>query len=121
MDMATYQKIPDVQKIKQTSAKLKPSDLPPIPILGYARLKLAANEQTIETKFFITVRTTRIPILGKYMALDLNILHINIQNLVKDLSSTPKTGHLSYNEMHSRLTPVRKAEKFVESLYKDLR
>jgi len=83
MDKTTYQKIANTPKIKQTSVKLKPCDLPPIPILGYVRLKVAANGKAVESRFFITERTTGIPILGKYTAFDLNILHINIQNLVK--------------------------------------
>ena len=72
------------------------------------------------------------PILGKYTAFDLNILHITIQELTQELNKSQTRGvtrstakghntvHLSYSEMAKHLTPLSQAAHRVSEIHDKL-
>ena len=69
------------------------------------------------------------PILGKYTALDLNILHIAIKELTQELNKSPTRGvtkstakdhntvHLSYSDIAKHLTPLSQASHRVSEIH----
>ena len=108
--------------LKHSNAKLKQYDLKLIPVRGYFKATISANQKQVDSKLYVTRSSNSVPILGKYTTFDLDILKISAKELTKDINtaSAPfyssvdleSTVHKSHSEVVKSLTPLSQVHKW---------
>ena len=95
-------------QLKNTSARLRPYNSPPIAIRGAFQAEVASRRSNIVTTIFVTQGQGNKSLLSKYAAFDLGILQITADELCSSLDKpkklVPDIKHLEYPQIARHLT-----------------
>ena len=88
----TYQTLHERPPPRRSNAKLKTYGSKLLPVKGCFKTKVRADGQEVNVTFYVTEKLTSTPIIGKYIAFDLDILKITVNEFLQqpegELSNT---------------------------------
>ena len=71
--------------LRSSKAKLKPFNSPAIPVRGVFEAKISTRKKTVIAKVYVTPGSGIRSLMSRYVAFDLGILHISVEELTNTL------------------------------------